>query len=77
LAAGASLPAEMSVSVEASVIWGEKTIQKKLADRLAALNVKDFATADRIRAELLAQGIQLMDGKDANGQRVTTWEVKR
>ncbi|MDP1732600.1 MAG: cysteine--tRNA ligase [Devosia sp.] len=45
--------------------------------RLAALNAKDFATADRIRAELLEQGIQLMDSKNAAGERVTTWEVKR
>ncbi len=34
--------------------------------------------ADRIRDELLAQGIQLKDGKDPEtGERVTTWEVKR
>jgi cysteinyl-tRNA synthetase len=45
--------------------------------RLAALNAKDFATADRIRADLLEQGIQLMDARDAAGNRVTTWEVKR
>jgi cysteinyl-tRNA synthetase len=31
-----------------------------------------------MRDELLAQGIQLKDGKDpATGERVTTWEVKR
>ena len=36
------------------------------------------AEADRIRDELLAQGIQLKDGKDpATGERITTWEVKR
>ncbi|HQZ12138.1 MAG TPA: cysteine--tRNA ligase [Devosia sp.] len=46
--------------------------------RLDALNAKDFAAADRIRAELLAQGIQLMDSKDpATGARVTKWELKR
>ncbi|MHB1101324.1 MAG: cysteine--tRNA ligase [Devosia sp.] len=45
--------------------------------RLAALNVKDFGTADKIRAELLDQGIQLMDSKNSSGERVTTWEVKR
>ena len=28
--------------------------------------------------DLLAQGIQLKDGKDpATGERITTWEVKR
>ena len=46
--------------------------------RLAALANKDFATADRIRAELLEQGIQLMDYKDPEtGERRTKWEVKR
>lgn len=45
--------------------------------RLAALNAKDFAKADQIRNDLLAQGIQLMDYKDASGQRQTKWEFKR
>ncbi len=39
---------------------------------------KNFAEADRIRDELLAQGIQLRDSKDpVTGERVTGWEVKR
>jgi cysteinyl-tRNA synthetase len=68
-----SLLQEPEVSGEAS-----DAIKQAVSDRLAALNAKDFATADRIRAELLDQGIQLMDSKDpATGQRVTTWEVKR
>ena len=45
--------------------------------RLAALNAKDFAKADEIRAALLAEGIQLMDSKNDAGERVTTWEIKR
>jgi cysteinyl-tRNA synthetase len=45
--------------------------------RLAALNAKDFAKADEIRAALLAEGIQLMDSKNDAGERVTTWEMKR
>src|SRR5262249_17880368 len=45
--------------------------------RLAALNAKDFAKADQIRAALLAEGIQLMDSKTASGERQTTWEIKR
>ena len=46
--------------------------------RLAFLAAKNFAEADRIRNELLEQGIQLKDGKDpVTGERVTTWEVKR
>ncbi len=46
--------------------------------RLALIAQKNWPEADRIRDELLAQGIQLKDGKDpATGERVTTWEVKR
>jgi len=45
--------------------------------RLALIAAKNWAEADRIRDELLAQGIQLKDGKDpVTGERVTTWEVK-
>ncbi|MGB8817581.1 MAG: cysteine--tRNA ligase, partial [Rhizobiaceae bacterium] len=53
-------------------------ISEKISQRLAFLAAKDFANADRIRNELLEQGIQLKDGKDpVTGERVTTWEVKR
>ena len=46
--------------------------------RLAFIATKNWAEADRIRDDLLAQGIQLKDGKDpATGERITTWEVKR
>ena len=46
--------------------------------RLALLAEKNFAEADAIRDELAAQGIQLMDYKDAEtGERRTKWEVKR
>ncbi len=55
----------------------EGAIDVAVNARLTALNAKNFAEADRIRADLLAQGIQLMDGKDAAGNRVTKWEVKR
>ena len=49
-----------------------------VARRLAFIREKNWAEADRIRDELLAQGIQLKDGKDpSTGERVTTWEVKR
>jgi cysteinyl-tRNA synthetase len=52
-------------------------IEAAVADRLDAFKAKDFAKADAIRADLLAQGIQLMDAKNAAGDRVTTWELKR
>jgi len=65
------------VSVETRVIR-RADVDTAVAKRLAALNTKDFALADTIRADLLAQGIQLMDFKDpATGERRTKWEVKR
>jgi len=53
-------------------------LNEKIENRLALLAAKNFAEADKIRDDLLAQGIQLKDGKDpVTGERVTTWEVKR
>ena len=46
--------------------------------RLHLSREKNFAEADRIRAELAEQGVQLMDYKDPEtGERKTKWEVKR
>lgn len=47
----------------------EKAIEKAISDRLEARRLKDFSKADRIRADLLAQGIVLEDGP--NG---TSWK---
>ncbi|TIW00454.1 MAG: cysteine--tRNA ligase, partial [Mesorhizobium sp.] len=56
----------------------EAAIAKAIAKRLELIAAKNWAEADRIREELLAQGVQLKDGKDpVSGQRVTTWEIKR
>ena len=52
-------------------------IGKAVADRLAAFAAKDFAKADAIRAEMLTQGVQLMDYKTETGERATRWEIKR
>ena len=53
-------------------------IEDHIESRLTFIAAKNWAEADRIRDELLAQGIQLKDGKDPQtGERVTTWEVKR
>lgn len=50
----------------------------RIASRLAFIRDRNWAEADRIRDELLAEGVQLKDGKDPeSGERMTTWEVKR
>ena len=55
-----------------------KKLERLAAQRLAHISNKDWAAADAIRDELLADGIQLKDGKDPDtGERITTWEVKR
>ncbi len=76
------LNVEVSIAADGSVTYGVLDnsgdgFEAKIAARLAALNAKDFAEADRIRNELAEQGIALMDYKDEAGQRATKWEVKR
>ena len=48
----------------------EADVDAKIAGRIAARQAKDFAKADAIRDELLAIGVELMDG---NAE--TTWRV--
>ncbi len=55
----------------------EPKVEALIAARLDARRAKNFAESDRIRDELAVMGIQLKDGKDADGQPTTTWEVKR
>ncbi|EFL90637.1 cysteine--tRNA ligase [Ahrensia sp. R2A130] len=56
----------------------DSQIAYAVRSRAEAIASKNWPVADRIRDELLAQGIQLKDGKDPEtGERTTTWEVVR
>ena len=68
----------LGIFVHSNEILDESVVRNAMNQRLAFIAQKNWPEADRIRDELLAQGIQLKDGKDpATGERVTTWEVKR
>jgi cysteinyl-tRNA synthetase len=48
----------------------EQMVERRIAERAAAKKAKNFAEADRIRSELLAQGVVLKDSPAG-----TTWEA--
>jgi cysteinyl-tRNA synthetase len=56
--------------LRAGTTLDEATIQRLIDERAAAKKAKDFARADGIRADLLAQGIVLKDSPTG-----TTWEA--
>jgi len=67
-------PQSASEVAQAVAALGDEdgSIAAAIAARKEARKAKNFAEADRIRDELLAQGIILKDGPDG-----TTWEIKR
>jgi len=58
-------------SAQASVVLSSRRIDEFIAERAAAKAAKNFAEADRIRKELLDQGIVLKDSPTG-----TTWEAQ-
>ena len=64
------LQADPKVFLQAGAVLDETAILDRIAQRAAAKAERDFALADTIRKNLLAQGIVLKDS--ASG---TTWEV--
>jgi cysteinyl-tRNA synthetase len=69
---------EWRTSSRAQASVDEKRVVDLITSRAAARKAKNFAEADRIRAELDAMGIALKDSKNPEtGLMETTWEVKR
>ncbi|TYR32786.1 cysteine--tRNA ligase [Mesorhizobium microcysteis] len=74
----ALLAAAEMIGLNVAELKTEVDVAEFVSRRLTFIRDKNWAEADRIRDELLAQGVQLKDGKDpATGERVTTWEVVR
>ena len=65
------LQGEPSAYLQAGAGLDDAHIQQRIAERVNAKSARDFAAADRIRAELLTKGIVLKDSPTG-----TTWEVQ-
>ncbi|WP_370674546.1 cysteine--tRNA ligase [Pleomorphomonas sp. PLEO] len=56
----------------------EGRVKALIAARIEARKTKNFAESDRIRDELVAMGVVLMDAKNKDtGEIETTWDLKR
>ena len=64
--------AEWAAWRPASLHIDEARVISLIEARNAARRARDFAKADRIRAELSGMGVELKDSKDG-----TTWQVAR
>jgi cysteinyl-tRNA synthetase len=64
-----SAGAEQAGAAEASSGFSDAAIEALVEQRKAAKAARDFASADRLRAELKAEGIELVDKPGG----VTVW----
>lgn len=75
---GSALDPNFEAQIKGAVSMSLSSVSNAISQRLSFILDMNWAEADRIRDELLEQGIQLKDGKDPEtGERVTTWEMKR
>ena len=52
-------------------------IEALIEARIAARHAKDFAESDRLRDEIVALGVMIMDAKDpVTGELSTRWEKR-
>ena len=71
-------PAEWKALKMAELAIDPAVVDALIAARLAARAAKNWAESDRIRDEIVAMGVTLMDGKDpVTGELRTQWEVRR
>jgi len=71
---------EVNNRYKIELVLGDRSgLEAKVGDlielRMAARVRKDFKESDRIRDQLAAMGVVLKDGKDADGNPKTTWEI--
>ena len=65
------LQGDPAVYLQSGAVLDDASIQQRIAERAAAKAARDFVGADRIRDDLLAQGIALKDSSAG-----TTWAAK-
>lgn len=70
-------PSEWFALKEGSIEVSSEEVNTLIAARITARTNKNWAESDRIRDQLVAMGIEIQDGKDASGNLVTQWAVKR
>jgi cysteinyl-tRNA synthetase len=56
-------------TVDAEIVYGRESIERRIEERAAAKKSRNFAEADRIRDELKASGIILEDGPQGTAWR--------